>query len=308
MAINETILGPNSSSFTWDASETTSTIMNAMDAYITSKGWTLYDNAAPQAIGGTAPVGRIYRALQEGSTTLYRYVGIAMNTTTLKFRIYATWDPATHTGTREIAMAAGFSSLNNASNMTVQVGTAGAGFLLFVNPKWLGLRTRTSANAMSYFQGAFEILKENGEDPTIPSVCHITTETQESAAYGSIGLVTVCQAVTDTTLAASVATGRTTFSTTAATYVAGYDGVAIKNVQPATNMAFTMTAVEASNEQILFVRGRITGVKHAMGPVFTDMDTATILCGSNYMHDNTGTPVVHHYIVNGSGIQLYVPV
>ena len=84
MSIIKTDLGPNSAILEFTTNETLTSVLAAIDAYVTAHGWEIWDAAAPQG----ATVGNVYRALQKSSTTMYKYVGISLSAPNIALRTY----------------------------------------------------------------------------------------------------------------------------------------------------------------------------------------------------------------------------
>lgn len=307
MTISQTVLGPNTSSFTFTADETTTTIMAAIDSYVTGQGWTVYDNAAPQGIAGTSPVGRIYTALQDGSTATYKYVGIAINTTSMQIKIYESWNASTHAGTNEGTYYNNGNGLSIAPTLSLTVGTAGAGYVLFANAKWLGVRTVSAAGAYSHFMGAFEIRKDYGEaDSTVGNIfmTSLTALTTPATSAGYLGLYGCCHLVSDSTKVGSAASTYTNISTPFGAPFYNSASNSVGNMLPTstTNGATTMTAIEMANaissNQVKLARGRILGIKLAYGSTnWNDMDSCSLKCDSDFFESGSGN-VTNFTIIN----------
>lgn len=312
MTISQTVLGPNSSLFTYTPDETTATIMSAMDTYITAQGWSVYDNAAPQGLTGTSPVGRVYRILQDGSTTNYKYVGIAINTTNLQFKIYESWNASTHVGTNDGSYYGNTTGSVGIALPTLSMYVGGAtnsGFVLFVNPKWLAVRTRSAALSYSHIIGAFEYRKDFGEADGIPSVVVMTSMLSASNTSSNTGVGFFGTPRTPSGKVGGGATAVSTVCTAYGTFTNGGGGQTINTVFPTSNYVnstLTMTAAEnATNGNQYgpgYLRGRILGIKLVIGGViWNDMDQCQVTCDSDYFQTPSGTASAHHVInLNGN--------
>lgn len=295
MAITETILGPNSSMFVIAATDTPATIMAAVDTYITSKGWTLHDAAAP----GTLTVGRVYKALQQGSSTTYKYVQIGFNTTNYMFKIWESWNEVAHTGTNDGSNINIGTSVYQPNNFAYTL-VDGSAFIIFANPRWLAMRTRTNTLVYSNIVGAFEISKDFGEDPSIPTNIFITNHqvgypsNTNAGYYGSLrgvsnGAVTGVSATAYNNVVTAIGIPNSSFTLNSLTGGSNQNGV------------LTMTAAEhlanSNTFAISKLRGRIYGLKMVYGTsVWNDMDRAQVLVDSNYHQSTSGNPAVHHLI------------
>jgi hypothetical protein len=300
MAISETILGPNSSLFTYGTGETPATVMTALDTYITSKGWTLYDAAAPQ--GQT--VGRVYRALQDGSAVTYKYVGIAVSAATIQLKIWESWNSSTHVGTNDGTYYNPGGSVSLGGTAPTVTGTAGYGVVMFVNPKWLAFRAVSNTLVYSVINGAFEISKDYGEaDSTLSNIFMTSTPSAypintSAGFYGSLRGVSnsnTTGVVASTYNSIVLPTGLPLQSLSLGSIISAYG----------TSIAATITAVELavniSSSGVKLLRGRVFGAKIALTSAsWNDMDTAQVLVDANYHESPSGTSVSHH-IINPSG-------
>ena len=317
MAITETVLGPNSSQFTFTATDTTATIMAALDTYITAHGWELYDNAAgAQGVAGTNPVGRVYRALQSTGSSLYKYVGVIIASGWFAIKIYDSWNASTHTGTNaQFYLNTAITNAVDASSIASNVGTDGAAIIMFVHPKWLAARTKTNANILSNMIGCFEISKDYGEDPTFPS--HIFMSTGIDNRIGSNGTGSYGAGIYSSpkvySYTASTLTGASAvpYCTVLTPFGGIFNGGSLANMLPtAFSGATTMVAAELASpagnlSRQALLRGRIFGLKLGYGSVaWNDMDTAQIVCDSNYFENASGTATTFHIFYLGTSTSM----
>jgi len=316
MAITKTDLGPNSASFTIDGTDTPAAIMAALSAYITEHGWTLFDsgNFVIGGISGTNPASYVFRALQEGSTTVYKYVGICMTNNTMTLRTFESWNEVTHVGTGDGSLYNyGASNPIQMTHIASNVGTAGSKFIIFANRKWLAFRTATAANVYSHMFGAFEIKKEFGEAANIPTNVFMTTYTSTMAPIsgGAICIYGTYSGATRT--AAQSAAYYNTIVTpygVPANRSSSTTAVSFGDVMPDTPGAYSMIAAEIANyytPKIAVLRGRIMGIKLGHGTqIWNDMDTASIKCDADFFDTSTGTPIQYHICHGGSGYTRYL--
>ena len=293
MAIQETILGPNSSMFAYAATDTVTDLMTALDTYITAHGWSLYDAAAPQ--GQT--VGRVYRTLQDGSTSVYKYVGFAMSNTSIQLKNYESWNATTHVGTND----GSYSGATSNHVIALNIGVASSVYL-FVNPKWFAVRTRTNNLVLSHMIGAFEIRKDYGEAESIPSNIFMTTNYGLTYPYNNV--LNVFGSCRSTTGGVGQAGSNNNSVVTALGVVSGGSTNAITfNAMLGTNYVIanstlTMTACEMVNTSVPTIqklRGRILGLKIVSGSTYwNDMDQIQVGLDSDYFQVPNGTATNHH--------------
>ena len=309
MAIQETILGPNTSKFTWKATDTVAQIMTAVDSYIVAHGWELFDAAASTTgMSGTTPLARVYRTLQDGSTTVYKYVQIGFSATFMMLKTWESWNATTHVGTNEGSFV---NIQNNQPNtsysvITFQTGVDNSSLFLFVNPRWLAMRQQYNNLTYGRMIGAFEIKKDFGEDPSFPTNIFMTNETR--ASYPSNSAYNGFYGVVRSTIApASTGTGTNYYNNIMTTLGAPSTSYPISNVFAETipNSTLTMTAYEstaASTPAVWKMRGRIFGLKLVVGGVYwNDMDQVQVLVDSESFQNTTGTLVSHHLFNQGQG-------
>ena len=317
MAITESVLGPNSSVFTYGSTDTISTIMAAFDTYITAHGWEIYDNAE-SAVGNAlmsqsgSCAGRIYRALQDGSTTQYKYVGIGLynystNTLYYTLRIFESWNATTHVGTNDGTFYNGATVVYSAFSTTGLSSTAsGNSFIVYANKKWLAIRSRTNTLNYGTMIGAFEIRKDYGEDATIPSVIFLTNNTVSN--YPNSATVNVYGCPRNTNGAVAI-TGNSRNTIVTAFGSAQWTGSSsytptlayITNTGIVPNGLLTMTAAEvgANGNTIAKMRGRIMGIKLVHGGVnWNDQDLVQSQCDADYFQISSGGTLVSHHIIN----------
>ena len=307
MSITQKDLGPNSVELNYSASETPATLMAAIDTYVTAHGWELWDAAAPQGY----TVGRVYRALQEGSTTAYKYVGIMITATMINLKIYESWNVVSHSGTNDGSWyGTGGTNPTIFPGFAVQLGVADATLILFVNKKWLAMRTRTNLLALGGMFGAFEISKDFGEAESIPSNIFMTNYTgsnlpSPNAGYQMFGCTRAVNAGNgvgqNATRVCNILTpygGGSNFNSNYGTNLNS-----IFPINPGVNSALTMTAAEMNifNQPAFFkLRGRIMGIKLLVGNVvWNDMDTVQLPVDADYYQDASGQAITHHYMPGG---------
>lgn len=315
MAITKTNLGPNSASFTFDATENAASIMDALTAYIGTKGWSLFDsgtfNLGPvQANSKTS----IFRALQDGSTSVYKYVGLSVTPTLIVLKIYQTWNEVTHTGTLDGSYyTVNSSSLTLFTGVVSGVGVDGNSVIIFANPKWLAFRTCSNANAYSYMYGAFEIKKEFGEAESIPTNIFMTNNTSANTPSSGrpLGYYGTTVSVTRSTYTPASASEFNTIGTPFGTpaNVSSSNGADPITFLPDAPGACSMVATElvyVSIPKIAVIRGRILGLKLGYGnQVWNDMDTAMIKSDAEFFDTPNGTAIQYH-IINSNAPQRVV--
>ena len=295
MAITETILGPNSSALVISGTgETAATMMVAVNNYIVNHGWELHDDNAVAA----PSVGRVYRTLQSGSTTTYKYVLVAFTAASYQITPYETWNATTHTGTNPITMVSTGSVLSGVHAQSLTYAD-GASMIFFVNKKWLAARFRTHTLIHGDMVGSFEISKDFGESDSVPSNILMTTMTptsypanNQSGIYGTMAFNNASAISNNVSANANIVT---------AIGMPAY-GLALNRLltNVVRNSALTMTAVETSGGSsygVSNLRGRIFGIKLVAGlSVWNDMDTAQILIDSDFHQSALGEPVKHHIV------------
>ena len=314
MAIQETILGPNSSMFTVGAADTPAQILAAFNTYITAHGWELFDATAPTiAPSGTGAVGNVWRTLQAGSATMYKYVGIGISSAGIQFKIYESWNAATHAGLNDGTYVSNGSSAALLSHFTNVVGIEGTALYLFVNPRWLAFRAKSTTNIYSNMCGAFEISKDTGEAESIPSNIFMITGLAAAAIPSSqlFGLYGSTRSTSGSTGVSATQYNNISTQFGVPFYVTGGYQFNLTNMMPSTvpNTACTITAVEMANlngPQISKIRGRIFGLKMLYGnSAWNDMDTASLTCDANFFTSSTGSVVNHHAFIVGAANTYY---
>lgn len=309
MATSETVLGPNSSLFTFGAGDTPAIIMTALDTYIVSKGWALFDALAPQ--GQT--VGRIYRTLQNGSTTTYKYVGIAVGATGVQLKIWESWNATTHVGTNDGTYVNTSNAVTLGGFSSVAIGTAGAGVVMFVNQKWLAFRAMSSSLVYGVVNGAFEISKDYGESDATFSNIYMTNSIITYPGNTTGGFYGSLRGISNAGVTGATCTSNNNVVTALGMPVFSF-AIGTVASSPSTMGAATMTAVETVNgagSGVKLVRGRIFGIKLIYGPTsWNDMDTAQVVVDSNYHEQPGGTAMSHHIINPGqsSYIRFLLPI
>jgi hypothetical protein len=310
MAISQTILGPNSSMFTFGVGETPTTVMAAVDAYITSHGWELYDTLPSPSVS------RVYRTLQHGSETMYKYVNLSFSTSSFSLTICESWNTTTHVGTNVVnSLNFGTIGTDVANVSVVSMGYAeGSAIIMFVNQKWLAARYRTNTLVFGDTLGSFEISKDFNEPETTPSNILLTSGTyttypgtSSSTTNGFYGTM-----VNNNTVGTPAIVSRyTNIVTTVGMPVNNAFTLGTMISGSNINSALTMTAVEltgtTSSNPIARFRGRIMGTKLVYGiSVWNDMDTCQILCDSEYHQSAIGEPIQHHIIAPASNRVRYL--
>jgi len=304
MAITETILGPNSSMFTMGAGETQATVFAAIDAYVSAHGWEVHD-AAPGAnlTGNAAILGRVYRALQDGSTSVYKYVAMYFTTATasanMLMKVFESWNATTHVGVNEGAFVNG----TNAVYVPIQYAVEGSALILFVNKKWLAFRGRDVNYSYTAFIGAFEIKKDFGEPESLPTVILMcggqNVGSLPSSAINFFGSPRTSKGTVGQA-GSNINTISTPFGVLG--WVNNSYNVSLRDIQPQVypNGTMTMTAAEnrvAGSYGIEKMRGRIFGIKLIYGTVnWNDMDKTQIATDSEFFQ-NPGSALMDHHCV-----------
>lgn len=270
--------------------------MAAFDTYITSKGWAVHDAAAP----GTLTVGRVYKALQQGSSTMYKYVQIAFGPTAYLFKIWESWNETTHVGTND-GTYQGTGATMTLYGTTSYTSVDGTAFVIFANPRWLAMRTRTNTLLFGNIVGAFEISKDFGEDPTIPTNIFIGNHNNAYPGNnGAAGYYGSFRGVSNAAVTGQNATAYNNVITALGLPTNGFNLAVLTNGS-VQNGVLTMTAAEhissSSSAAIAKLRGRLYGLKMVYGTsVWNDMDRASVLVDSNYHQSTSGNACVHHLI------------
>lgn len=313
MAINETILGPNSSLFTFGAGETQATFFAAVDQYATAHGWEVHDANPGTALSGGTGLGRVYRALQDGSTTVYKYFALhfsGTNTTKVVYaKVYESWNAVTHVGINEANSVNGSSNLYTNTNTTWD--TEGAGFVLFVNKKWFAIRARANTFVYDTLIGAFEIKKDYNEPESLPSVVLMSNY----MASGSLASSGSCFFGSPRNSKGAVGAGAhypntitTPFGAIGKNNSSSYD-IGISNITPAVVPNGTMTMVAAEHRHntaygLDKLRGRIMGIKMVYGAVqWNDMDKTQVATDSEFFQNPGSTLMDHHIVLYVNGPQ-----
>lgn len=309
MAISETVLGPNSSQFVFGAGDTPAMVMTALDAYIVSKGWTLYDASAPQ--GQT--VGRVYSTLQNGSTTTFKYVGIAVAAGIIQLKIWESWNATTHVGTNDGTYVNVSSTVALSGVGSTAIGTAGYGVVMFVNSKWLAFRTFTNTLVYGNIQGAFEISKDYGESDSTFSNIHMTNNWLTYPTGTSGGFYGSLRGISNNGTTSSSCTTYNNIVTSVGMPVYSFN-VGLVAGASATMGAATITAVETNTgagSGVKLIRGRVFGIKLIYGTAtWNDMDTAQVVVDSNFHEQPAGSPMSHHIISPSQGtyVRFLLPI
>lgn len=295
MAITETILGPNSSMFVMAATDTPATIMAAVDTYVTSKGWILHDAAAASPL----TVGRVYKAFQQGSSSMYKYVQIGFGPNNYMLKIWESWNETTHVGTNDGSNINQGTSVSQPNNFAWAM-VDGAALVIFANPRWLAMRTRTNTLVFGNIVGAFEISKDFSEDPTIPTNIFICSHQLAYPSATNPGYYGSLRGVSNATVTGVSATAYNNVITALGFPTLGFPLSALTG-GTTQNGVLTMTAAEhiiaSNNQAISKLRGRIYGLKMVYGTsVWNDMDRASVLVDSNYHQSTSGNACVHHLI------------
>jgi len=169
MAITTTNLGTASCRIDYQAGDTAAGIVSALEAFITGKGWEVFD---PYGTAG-AGVG-CYRALYVGGTSgtasHYKYVTIDTATAGYIFlRAYESWNSSTHVGTNKATDNWVGTSLATAAQNSQRLDTSNGGALyVFCSQRYLAILSSTPAgygcSNDGGATGVFETARDNASD------------------------------------------------------------------------------------------------------------------------------------------------
>lgn len=310
MTTATTSLGPNSVAINYSVGATITELLDAIQAFITTKGWDLFDAAAGVSM-------RCYRALNADGVS-YKYMVVDLSTAGyLLCKVYESWTVATHTGTNmcfssDIVAQGQRLTLANSGYMYVFASVRWCAFLSKINDGTIG---STTGNA---FTGCFEISKDNVDEVAgaFPIFAWMNGFSMVGKALTD-GTYPRCFALprSKSNVTADAASRCMTVATLAGdTRISSYT---LSDRLPATtnpwsltnnNFVFTPFAVETSQESKFNIRGRFFGIKLLASNLGTPFDLVTIKTDADSFYSPTGTDQDHHILTNAVQNRYAIPV
>jgi hypothetical protein len=310
MATATTSIGANSVAINYSVGATIAELLDAIQAFITTKGWDLFDAAA-------GPNARCYRALNADGTS-YKYMVIDGNTANQLFtKVYESWNATTHVGTN-----LAFNS--DVAQYSQRVSLATSGYIyVFANVRWCALLSKISDGSIgsstgSSFCGCFEISKDNADEVAGQNPIYAWANGYGITGGMSDGTYPRCFSLPKTK---SAATGDSASRTMTVVTLAGRTIIStsplkltdqlpnITNPWSATNnnFVFTMFAVESKESQFN-VRGRFYGLKLLSNNLGTPFDLITVKTDADGFYAPTGSDQDHHILTNTYQNRFALPV
>lgn len=299
-----TQLGNNSWVIAYAVGVFLSEIQSAVQAVMTSAGWTVHD-----ALAGTNAV--CYKAINADGAT-YKYVVFDFNTAGSMFlKVYETWNASNHTGTN-ICSRATDTTYQQALNLTTDKGL----IYIFANSHYVAVIIRQYStailgnNSVCGATGCFEFARDNPDDTTAlgyPNFCFLNTGILgegSAGGYETVSIPRTRSGASGVNQYGEISTiwGKTLYSTpfrlnsflpTTVSMWSNKDWAVSLYVQDGT-------VADPS------VRGRIEGLKAFTQSRLYFMDKIQVPCDALLNYDPNGT-LTDHYVIPGGhqGAGLY---
>lgn len=310
MAITSTSIGNYTTLLTIDAGESLGTLVSAVEAVITAKGWEVHDVSA-----GTNAYS--YKAVNKDGST-YKYIVLDYNTSgAIIMKLYESWDSGTHTGTN-LATDTDNASYNQQVDLT-------NGFLLNVgsHERFLWFNSLVSGVLGSPTNNGPTIVAEMARDAEFdtvvagyPKACWITYAKFFVSAGGPLRYTRTLNNYTGTSantrswvsyrvcgwgytpgnISVIPANGITPYS---------WYGSGKKSLHTLTGWSFHNGTSLTGN---VGCNGRVYGIKVGNVLATTFLDETTLACDSDFFEDETGISTTFIYFqAYGSGFYIAIP-
>lgn len=311
MTTATTALGPNSVAINYSVNATVAEVLDAIQAFITTKGWDLYDASA-----GTNA--RCYRALNADGVS-YKYMVIDANSANyIMTKVYESWNATTHVGTN-----LAFNSDN--TTYAQQLTLANSGYLyVFATVRWCALLSKKNDGTLgsatgNAFCGCFEISRDNSDET--PGQYPIYAWMNGYGMTGGIadGTYPRCFALPKNRQAGTADTASRDNSVTTLSGQTLNSSITLTTRLPNTtnpwstnnnNFVFTPFAVQTNQASAanFNVRGRFYGLKLLASGLGTPFDLITIKTDTDAFYSPAGNDQDHHILTNSYQNRIALPI
>jgi len=310
MTTKTTAIGPNSAAINYSINSTRLEVLDAVEAFIITKGWVLFDAAA-----GTNT--RMYRALNADQTT-HKYMSVNVNNASyLITEVYESWNADAHTGTNRAYTS---DVTSEAQRLTL---TYSGYIYIFATARWCIFQTRLndgfigSATGQSW-SGCIEIARDNPDETPGDFPIYAWSNGYRFLGFGATSSYPECFSLPRTIGNETGATGQypSTVSTLAG---ATWNSTARlfdmlpeqSNPLSDTDDIFVLTpfAVNSNRHsaQDFNIRGRFFGIKILSRNLGSLLDKITIKCDADVFYSPNGTDTEHHILTTSNNARFAIP-
>lgn len=310
MSTKTTAIGPNSVAINYSINSTQTEVLDAVQAFITTKGWDLFDAQA----GANS---RVFRALNADATT-YKYMEIdANNASYLLTKVWESWDAEAHTGTN---MAFSGNVVGEAQRLTL---TYSGYIYVFATARWCIFQSRRNdgqigSSTGEAWTGCLEIARDNPDETPGDYPIYAWANGHRFLGELSNGSYPLCFSLPRNTDGTTGQNGQypLTVSTLAgATWNSNaklYDMLPTRsNPLSDTDDIFVLTpfAVNSNryNADAFNIRGRFYGIKLLSRNLGSLLDKITIKCDSEVFYSPSGTDTEHHILTSAGNARFAIP-
>ena len=310
MSTKTTAIGPNSVAINYSINSNVTEVLDAIEAFITTKGWDLFDAAA-----GTNT--RMYRALNADQTT-YKYMSVDIgNSSYLVNEVYEDWDATAHSGTN-------MAYTSNVTSESQRLSLQYSGYVyVFATARWCIFQTRLNdgfigSSSGQAWSGCLEIARDNPDETPGDFPIFGWSNGYRFVGYQASGSYPECFSLPRTIGNETGQTGQypSTVSTLAgATWDSSarlYDMLPqISNPLSDTDDIFVLTpfAVNSNrrSSQDFNIRGRFYGIKLLSRNLGSLLDKITIKCDTEVFYSPNGTDTEHHILTASGNTRFAIP-
>lgn len=304
MAITTTGIGPNSAKIDYDAGTALASLISAVDTYITSAGWSLYDGSA-----GTNA--KAYRALNKDGST-YKYIVLDYNTSNrLICKVYESWNSVAHTGSN-------LAYYSDQAGLGQQVDlTNGGSLYLYSYTAWLILFSKIGATLGSAtgasWCGCLEVARDNPEDTAGAAYpCWGWAngyELQGSGQHTAFSYPRLRDGTTGSSCQAFVSTLFSVHGHVLGSFNVNFTYWSTNNNSwNSKNWSFTVrTGKYGAINNACFINGRIFGIKLTQKSLGSFLDDIYCNCDADFFYDPAGGSTQHWVLPETGGGRTIIP-